>query len=208
MMIAHGMRASLIAAILDMPLAQARALYEEITGRSSPSGQTPRSNDYYFAPVTRMHASAFLLQYRYLCSSTRGDTREAFVAAYHRYHAACCGAEGKADSETKAPAAMKFPRLPIDRAWRLVQLLRQADGTIREARCAKCRTYSIIQPFEAVTRYVCPACQGSLNVSMRLRGRSGRKSKRGQRSQVQARSVQVKRSVAAHHKAEPPRLRA
>ncbi|HVC13044.1 MAG TPA: hypothetical protein VNE59_15490, partial [Burkholderiales bacterium] len=69
--------------------------------------------------------------------------------------------------------------------------------------CAKCRTYSIIQPYEAATRYECPACQGSLDVSKRLRGRSGRKSKRGQRDRVAVRPV---RPAAANRTAEPPEL--
>lgn len=159
-MIGHGMRASLIAAILDMSLAQARHLYEEITGRSSPSGQTPRSNDYYFAPVMRVHAASFLAFYRYLSPRIK-EPREAFLAAYDQYHGMWRG-----------PV-----RMPIDRAWRLLQLYRQGDGTIREARCATptCRTYTLVQTYEASTRFTCPACQGSLEVSSRLRGKSGRK---------------------------------
>ena len=160
-LIRRGMRASLIAAILDMSLPQARQLYEEITGRSSPSGQTPRSNDYYFAPVMRLHAATFIRLYQCLAPQIK-ETREAFISAYAHY----CGLWGR-------------PRMPIDRAWRLLQLFRQADGTIRVAHCSapRCRAYTLVQAHEGATRYTCPACQGSLEVSKRLRGKSGRKHK-------------------------------
>lgn len=71
LMIKYGMRASIIAVIFDMPLTQARALYEEIMGRPSPSGQKPRSDEYYFAPVMRIHASAFMMFYRYMSGPGR-----------------------------------------------------------------------------------------------------------------------------------------
>lgn len=159
-MIRHGMRASIIAVIFSIPLTQARALYVEITGHPSPSGQKPRSDEYYFGPVMRLHANTFLMFYRYLLQQLN-DPKEAIVAAYDQYSQSCNG----------------NPRMPIDRAWRLVVLINQQDGTIREARCSQCRAYSIIQPYEGATRFRCPACQGSLDVSQRLRGRSGRKRK-------------------------------
>jgi hypothetical protein len=162
LMIKYGMRASIIAVIFDMPLTQARALYEEIMGRPSPSGQKPRSDEYYFAPVMRIHASAFMMFYRYI-SLAGVDPRAALVSAYAQYSDLCQGQ----------------PLMPIDRAWRLIVLANQKDGTIREARCRNrdCRTYTIIQPYEGATRYECPSCQGSLEVSQRLRGKSGRKRK-------------------------------
>lgn len=165
-MIGYGMRASIIAEIFDLPLAQARMLYEEIAGRTSPSGQKPRSDAYYFAPVMRMHASLFLLLYRYAVRTGK-DPRAAIVEAYAYYHEQCrLLPEGTAV-------------LPIDRAWLLVQLAKQKDGAVRQARCSdrNCRIVTIIQPYESAVRYRCPDCVGSLEVSKRLRGRSGRKKK-------------------------------
>lgn len=164
-MITFGMRATLIANILDMSQAQARQLFEEITGHSSPSGQTPRSNEYYFQPVMRVHAAFFLTFYLDVARGVTSRDREAlvtaFVAAYAHYHSMCAG----------------NPTMPIDRAWRLLQLFMLQDGTVTTTRCAnpKCRAFTIVQPWEAATRYTCPPCQGALEVSERLRGRSGRK---------------------------------
>lgn len=164
-MIHYGMRAAIIAEIFAMPLAQARTLYEEIAGTSSPSGQKPRSDAYYFAPVMRVHSSFFLLLYH--CAMRRGnDVRAAIVDAYSHYHDRC----------TSVPGGRAV--LPIDRAWRLVQLAKQKDGAVRQARCRGCGIVTIIQPYETATRYQCPSCVGSLEVSERLRGRSGRRKKR------------------------------
>lgn len=137
-----------------------RALYEEVTGKTSPSGQKPRSDEFYFAPLMRMHAGAFMMFYRQL--SRRGvGLRSALVEAYEQYAKMCKGR----------------PLMPIDRAWHLIMLADQRDGTVREAHCSVCGCYSLIQAHEGAMRYTCPACRGSLTVSERLRGRSGRKKK-------------------------------
>ncbi|MFY9329541.1 MAG: FlhC family transcriptional regulator, partial [Georgfuchsia sp.] len=135
-MIDFGMRASIISAVFDLPLSQARALYKEITGFSSPSGQKPRSEEYYFSPVMRVHSSVFMMFYRYI-SQSGVDVRSALVAAYSQYSKTC------QDGKTK---------LPIDRAWRLIILASQKNGVVRETRCTSCGTYMIIQAWESVTR--------------------------------------------------------
>ena len=159
-MIELGMRASIVSSVFDLPLSQARSLFKEVNGKSSPSGQKPRTEEYYFSPIMRVHSSMFMMFYRYI-SQNGVDVRSAVISAYEQYSKAC-------DLKTK---------LPIDRAWRLIVLASQKNSVVAETHCADCGTYMIIQSYESVTRFKCPYCTGALTISKRLRGRSGRKKK-------------------------------
>jgi len=171
-----GMRASIISTVLNIPLTESRTLYRELTGHPSPSGRTPHSTSYYFAPVMVLHASLFYLYFKTARRTLADRAAEPTAYSYQRVidrRALAAAYEAYLD------AAGDTALLSIDRAWCLVQEMLTAPpgaaDAIREANCRPCGTYILISPESASLRHVCPVCQGSLDVSRRLKGRSGRK---------------------------------
>jgi hypothetical protein len=77
-------RAGSIAKQVDIPIGEARRIYKQEMGNSSPSGQTPVSLDWYFKSPMRRYQSALLLQL-YAITSKKLDPRVAYASAFYHF---------------------------------------------------------------------------------------------------------------------------
>lgn len=77
-------RAGSIAQEVGVSIAEARRIYKEEIGKSSPSGQNPGSIDWYLKTTHRKFQSALLLQL-YAITTAKMDSRFAFANAYYHF---------------------------------------------------------------------------------------------------------------------------
>lgn len=159
MMVRSHCRASTITSLLGITSTRTRTLFQQIHGRSSPSGQLPTSTAWYFEhPTHRLQATIMVSLYR-IALAFGANVPEAFISAYDLFD--------KFFGTTS--------KISADRACHICRTT-STDAQLELAPCRVCRTPYLIANtaprIELSHAFSCPGCSGTLggpNGSVRRR---------------------------------------
>lgn len=158
-LVEHGLGSARAGRWCGVPVATCR---KKVPGRS---GRAPAIGVVWVetSPINRLHATAFLRAWQ-----TASDLPRPLrlLDAWLEY---------KQAAPQPTPTGASWG---LDRAAVLVETWeRRKEYGVRWAACRKCGGHGLALSHEV--RYTCPECNGSITVSLRLRGKSGRKSTQG-----------------------------
>ncbi|MFC4524757.1 FlhC family transcriptional regulator [Cupriavidus pinatubonensis] len=149
MMVRSHCRASTITSLLGITSTRTRKLFQQIHGKSSPSGQLPRSTAWYFEhPTHRLQATMIVSLYR-IALAFGANVPEAFIAAYDLFDIFFGTAS----------------KLSADRACHICRTM-STDAQLALAPCRVCRAPYLIANaaprIELSHAFSCPGCSGLL----------------------------------------------
>ena len=149
-----------IFALSGLSESESAQIYREVNGKSSPSGQSPHNDMWYFSsPRILVQTSIFFALYRVQRDFNNGENwEESFLHSYEYYSLAVGGK----------------PLLDPERAYKLIRLHDNVKsfsrGKLRQFKllpCQQCSTHILAQGHQI--SLICPICKGR-----HMRGRTAR----------------------------------